>query len=31
VKTEDLLLGLPAMNFGDLFATDLRDTFQSTC
>lgn len=30
MKTEDLLLGLPAMNFGDLFATDLRDMFQST-
>jgi len=30
VKTEDLLLGLPAMNFGDLLATDLRDMFQST-
>ena len=30
VKTEDLLLGMPAMNFGDLFATDLRDMFQST-
>jgi len=30
VKTEDLLLGLPANNFGDLFATDLRDLFQST-
>lgn len=30
VKTEDLLLGMPANNFGDLFATDLRDLFQST-
>ncbi|MBZ5657923.1 MAG: hypothetical protein LAO56_21895 [Acidobacteriia bacterium] len=30
VKTEDLLLGMPAMNFGDLFATDLRDMFQPT-
>ena len=30
VKTEDLLMGLPAMNYGDLFATDLRDIFQST-
>lgn len=30
MKTEDLLLGMPAMNFGDLFATDLRDMFQST-
>lgn len=30
VKTEDLLLGLPANNFGDLFATDLRDMFQPT-
>ncbi|MBZ5664113.1 MAG: hypothetical protein LAO30_05865 [Acidobacteriia bacterium] len=30
VKTEDLLMGLPAMNYGDLFATDLRDMFQST-
>ena len=28
VKTEDLLLGVPANNFGDLFATDLRDMFQ---
>ena len=30
VKTENLLLGMPANNFGDLFATDLRDMFQST-
>ena len=30
VKTEELLLGVPANNFGDLFATDLRDMFQST-
>jgi YVTN family beta-propeller protein len=30
VKTEELLLGVPANNFGDLFATDLRDLFQST-
>jgi len=30
VKTEELLMGLPANNFGDLFATDLRDLFQST-
>lgn len=30
VKTENLLLGMPANNFGDLFATDLRDLFQST-
>jgi YVTN family beta-propeller protein len=30
VKTEDLLLGMPAMNYGDLFATDLRDMFQAT-
>jgi hypothetical protein len=29
VKTEELLLGLPPNNFGDLFATDLRDLFQS--
>ncbi len=29
VKTEELLLGLPPMNLGDLFATDLRDLFQS--
>ena len=28
VKTEELLLGLPPNNFGDLFATDLRDLFQ---
>ena len=28
VKTEELLLGVPANNFGDLFATDLRDLFQ---
>jgi hypothetical protein len=30
VKTEELLLGVPANNFGDLFATDLRDLSQST-
>jgi hypothetical protein len=30
VKTGELLLGVPANNFGDLFATDLRDMFQST-
>ena len=30
VKTEELLLGLPPNNLGDLFATDLRDLFQST-
>lgn len=30
VKTEELLLGLPPNNYGDLFATDLRDLFQST-
>jgi hypothetical protein len=30
VKTEELLLGVPANNFGDLFATDLRDLFQPT-
>jgi YVTN family beta-propeller protein len=29
VKTEELLLGLPPNNLGDLFATDLRDLFQS--
>ncbi len=29
VKTEELLLGLPPNNYGDLFATDLRDLFQS--
>src|SRR5262249_38698124 len=28
VKTEELLLGLPPNNLGDLFATDLRDFFQ---
>ena len=28
VKTEELLLGLPPNNIGDLFATDLRDMFQ---
>lgn len=28
VKTEELLLGLPPNNLGDLFATDLRDMFQ---
>ena len=30
VKTEELLLGLPPKNLGDLFATDLRDLFQPT-
>jgi YVTN family beta-propeller protein len=30
VKTEELLMGLPPNNLGDLFATDLRDMFQST-
>ncbi len=30
VKTEELLLGLPPNNYGDLFATDLRDMFQPT-
>jgi len=30
VKTEELLLGLPPNNLGDLLATDLRDMFQST-
>jgi YVTN family beta-propeller protein len=30
VKTEELLLGLPPSNLGDLLATDLRDMFQST-
>jgi DNA-binding beta-propeller fold protein YncE len=30
VKTEELLLGLPPNNLGDLFATDLRDMFQPT-
>jgi len=29
VKTEELLMGLPPNNLGDLFATDLRDMFQS--
>ena len=29
VKTEELLLGLPPNNYGDLFATDLRDLFQN--
>jgi hypothetical protein len=29
VKTEELLLGLPPNNLGDLFATDLRDLFQA--
>jgi YVTN family beta-propeller protein len=29
VKTAELLLGLPPNNLGDLFATDLRDMFQS--
>lgn len=28
VKTEELLLGLPPNNLGDLFATDLREMFQ---
>jgi YVTN family beta-propeller protein len=28
VKTEELMLGLPPNNLGDLFATDLRDMFQ---
>jgi YVTN family beta-propeller protein len=30
VKTEELLLGLPPNNYGDLFATDLRDMFQAS-
>ena len=30
VKTEELLLGLPPNNLGDLFATDMRDMFQPT-
>ncbi len=30
VKTEELLMGLPPNNLGDLFATDLRDLFQDT-
>ena len=30
VKTEELLLGLPPNNLGDLMATDLRDFFQPT-
>ena len=30
VKTEELLLGLPPSNLGDLLATDLRDLFQPT-
>ena len=30
VKTEELLLGMPPNNYGDLLATDLRDMFQST-
>jgi hypothetical protein len=30
VKTGELLLGVPANNYGDLFATDLRDMFQPT-
>ena len=30
VKTEELLLGLPPANLGDLFATDMRDMFQPT-
>ncbi len=30
IKTEELLMGLPPNNLGDLFATDLRDLFQPT-
>ena len=30
VKTEELLMGMPPNNYGDLFATDLRDMFQPT-
>ncbi|HEY2585832.1 MAG TPA: alkaline phosphatase family protein [Tepidisphaeraceae bacterium] len=30
VKTEELLLGLPPNNLGDLLATDLRDLFQDS-
>ncbi len=30
VKTEELLMGLPPNNYGDLLATDLRDMFQPT-
>jgi hypothetical protein len=30
VKTEELILGVPPMNLGDLLATDLRDLFQPT-
>lgn len=30
VKTEELVLGLPPNNLGDLLATDLRDMFQTT-
>ncbi len=30
VKSEELLMGLPPNNLGDLFATDLRDMFQPT-
>jgi YVTN family beta-propeller protein len=30
VKTEELLLGLPPNNLGDLLATDLRDMFQDS-
>ncbi len=30
VKTEELLLGLPPNNLGDLMATDMRDLFQPT-
>ncbi len=30
VKTEELLMGLPPNNLGDLFATDLRDLFQGS-
>ncbi len=30
VKTEELMLGMPPNNYGDLLATDLRDMFQPT-
>ena len=30
MKTEELLLGLPPNNLGDLLATDLRDMFQTS-
>ena len=30
VKSEELLMGLPPNNLGDLFATDLRDMFQAS-